>query len=59
MGIDPKVLIRAFEVTVAGIGFPSGTGCAGLDVAVRDRRRYPRAQAMRTRWRWFSGLRNP
>jgi hypothetical protein len=26
---------------------------------VRERRRYPRVQAMRTRRRWFSGLRNP
>jgi hypothetical protein len=30
-----------------------------LLVAVRDLRQRPRVQAMRTRLRWFAGLRNP
>ena len=41
------------------MGFRSGYRCVLLLVAVRDGRRLPRVQAMRTRLRWFAGLRNP
>jgi hypothetical protein len=44
---------------LAGVGLPSGYRMCPPGVAVYDRRRYPRVQAMRTRRCWFRGLRNP